>query len=156
MGIRGFCVVVICGALLSGCSSEPPPPEFRPVTDVQQLMEWILDPSADVIWGAVGTIVSEAGTEELAPSTDEEWANVRNHAAIIAESANLLLMTGRAQEGPEWTQYAHGLIDTAMVAMKAAEAKDRDALFNAGGEIYSVCVACHQMYVDEMREGLPR
>jgi cytochrome c556 len=38
------------------------------------------------------------------------------------------------------------LTDAANDARKAAEARNIDALFTAGGDLYRVCSACHQRY----------
>jgi hypothetical protein len=32
-------------------------------------------------------------------------------------------------------------------AITAAEAQDEEALFEVGGQLYNVCVACHQQYM---------
>jgi cytochrome c556 len=37
-------------------------------------------------------------------------------------------------------------------ARSAAEQQDADLLFAAGGEVYSVCKACHNRYIKEMAE----
>jgi hypothetical protein len=141
--------LALVAALSWGCSSQPPETaaDFKPATTMMQLMEWVLDPSADVVWASVGTIISASGTEEIVPQTDEEWANVRNHAAIIAEGGNLLMMETHARAGQDWIDFSHGLTDAALLAVKAAEAKDKEALFDAGGRIYSVCAACHQQFI---------
>jgi hypothetical protein len=36
---------------------------------IKDLMESIIDPSADAIWGAVGTVVDEQGTHESLPKS---------------------------------------------------------------------------------------
>lgn len=156
--MRKLAFGLVAGIVLSGCSSPAPEPRapFRAVADNLQLMEWIVDPAADVVWGSVGTIVDEKGTTELAPANDEEWNAVRNAAALIAESGNLLMLESRAADQDAWMQFASGLIDAGVLAMKAAEARDVDALFDAGGQIYNVCASCHRQYVDESVEGLPR
>ena len=48
-------------------------------------MEAILDPSADVLWGAVKTVVDEGGVHETFPKTPEEWANLRLAAIRISK-----------------------------------------------------------------------
>jgi len=59
------------------------------------------------------------------------------------------MMPGRAA-GDDWIEYSRGLIDAGELAMKAALAQDADALFDAGGRIYQVCLACHNQYlIDE-------
>src|SRR5690349_4740560 len=47
---------------------------------VKDLMESIVDPSADVLWGAAGTVVDKEGVQDLSPKTQEEWLNVRRAA----------------------------------------------------------------------------
>lgn len=140
-------VAFFLAALLApGCQRSPAPePPYQPVANVQQTMAWILMPAADVIWDSAGTIITAEGRTELAPTTDAGWENVRNHAAIVAETGNLLMMPGRAA-GPEWIAYAQGLHATGRQAMQAAEAQDADALFDAGGQLYQTCVACHARY----------
>jgi hypothetical protein len=136
-------------AMLFGCSTLPPSPAAPPfsvVVSVKQLMAWVVDPAVDVIWDSVGTIYTESGTKELAPRTDEQWNAVRNSAAIVAESGNLLMMDGRARDRDQWMTGARGLIDAANRALKAAEAKNVDALFTAGEDIYHACSVCHQRY----------
>ena len=134
--------------LILGCSAPPPPaaPHFAAVVDFKQLMEWIIDPAADVIWDSVKSVITESGTKEIAPQTDEQWAAVRNGAATLAESANLLMMEGRARDNKEWMTAALRLSTSADHALKAAQAKKVDALFTAGEEIYHACDGCHQRY----------
>jgi hypothetical protein len=116
------------------------------VANVKELMNWIVDPHADVLWDSVGTIITEAGTEERQPRTEEEWEAVRNSAATIAESGNLLMMDGRAFDRDEWMKASRSMIDAATTALQAAEAKDVPALFDAGGTVYEACTACHSKY----------
>ncbi|MEN8161526.1 MAG: hypothetical protein ABFS41_15765 [Myxococcota bacterium] len=112
---------------------------------VRDTMNWILLPAADVLWDSAGTIITADGSTELAPTTDEGWEAVRRNAALVAESGNLLMIPGRA-EGPDWVAYARSLHASGRLAMAAAEARDADALFDAGGAVYQACVACHTHY----------
>lgn len=133
------------GAILLLAAACAPRPEFKPVASVKQLMEATIDPAADVLFEAVGTIITASGVEEIAPRNDEEWAKVRHTALTLAESGNLLLVPGRARAGP-WIKMSQALVDVGMVAMKAAEAKNPEALFEAGGQVYEVCQRCHNQY----------
>ena len=54
--------------------------------------------------------------------------------------------------GPDWVTYAQGLIEAGLVAMAAAEAHDAEALFDAGGQVYQACRACHEQYLVPLEE----
>ena len=140
---------------LCGCRAAPAPPPFRAVADIKQLMNSVIDPAADVIWGSVGTVVSAEGTEERAPKTDEEWAAVLNSAFVMTESGNLMMIGSRAKDADEWIRQSQALIDVGVRTIKAAEAKDKDAIFTLGGEIYDVCANCHQTYLVDVA-GIPK
>ena len=123
-----------------------PQPLFKPVASVKQLMEATIDPAADVLWESVGTVVTLKGVEEIAPKNDEEWATVRNSALTLAEAGNLLLIGDRARDKGDWIKMSQALVDVGVVAMKAAETKNPEALFEAGGQVYEVCRECHIKY----------
>ena len=122
---------------------------------MKQLMTAVVDPAADVIWGSVGTIVSAEGTEERFPKTDEEWTAVLNSAFVITESGNLMMMGSRAKDSGEWMRQSQELIDVGIRTVKAAEARDKDAIFTLGGNIYEVCANCHQAYA-VAASGIPK
>ena len=152
--MRKILGLLVLSLLLVGCgqdgasSATDIQANYQPVTDTRQSMLWILDPAADVVWGSAGTIITEEGDRELAPTTDEGWQHVINNAAVLAEAGNLLMMPGRAA-GADWVEYSAGLTIAAKMAIKAAQDQDSDALFDAGGRIYQVCKACHRQYLIE-------
>ena len=131
---------------LQGCGSEKAAAiPYQPIVDTRQFMEWILDPQADVIWGSAGTIATLEGVQDLAPTTQEGWDAVRNAAATLAEVGNLLMVPGHSREG-DWNEIAQGLTDTSVLLMKAADDKNDQQVFDYGGQLYNVCVSCHQLY----------
>jgi hypothetical protein len=133
--------------VLVGCAEPPPePPPYRPVANMPQLMLHVLDPAADVIWGSVGTIITAEGIDERAPKTDEEWEAVLNAAYTLAESGNLLMMDSRPRDTDEWMRLSEALIDVSTRAIKAADSRDPQGVFDLGAEIYAVCTNCHQKY----------
>ena len=143
--IRGFFLMGVVLIVACETPSTPPPP-FVPVGDVQQLMEMVIDPAADIVWESVGTIVTLDGTEEIFPRSDEEWSTVRNSAMVLAESGNLLMVGDRAKgEGP-WMIMSQALVEAGRVALEAAEAKDPEAVFAVGEQIYNACETCHVLY----------
>jgi hypothetical protein len=141
---------LLSGALLTACGGTPPPP-FQPVADVKQLMASVVDPAADKYWEAVGTVIDETGVTEIGPSSAEEWDEVRNAAYIFAEAGNLLMMSSRAQDGGDWMKESRALVDAGRKAVRAAEAHDRQAVFDAGAEVYDVCTSCHVKYAPELQ-----
>ena len=145
-----FCFLTISAFALAACSSAPPPP-FQPVADVKQLMASVVDPAADVYWGAVGTIIDEKGVTEITPTTTEEWDAARNAAIIVAETGNLLMMSSRAKDGGEWMTMSQALIDAGQRAVRAAESHDKTAVFDVGAEVYDACTACHAKYALEIQ-----
>ena len=137
--------------LLFGCATAsyaPAAPPFRTVASVKQLMEWVIDPAADIIWDSVKSVSTDAGTKEFAPHTDAEWATVRNATVVVAESGNLLMIESRARDGKEWMSAARRLTIAADIGRKAAESRNADALFAAGGDIYEACSGCHRRYAE--------
>ena len=152
-------------------SASAPQPEYAPAATIKDLMLSLIDPSADVVWEAVQTIVTPAGTEERRPRTDEEWANVRSGALRVVEATNLLMIPGRHVARPgeksetpgvelepedieaninkdraQWNMLAKGLYNTSMEALKAIEAKDVEALIEIGGRMDESCENCHSAY----------
>jgi hypothetical protein len=147
--MKNLTLFALAGAVVaSACSGAAPPPPFKPVADTKLLMQSVVDPSADEIWDSVRTIITAEGTEEIRPRTNDEWTAVRNHAVALAESGNLMMMVPRARDGDEWMKRARELVDTSERAIRAAEAKNADDLFTAGGDIYQSCSNCHQQYME--------
>ena len=146
-------------------------PDFRPTSTIKDIMDSMVDPSADVIWESVATIITIEGIEEKAPRTDDEWKAVRRGAIRIIEATNLLQMPGRHVAGPgekaenenielapeeiearlnqdraSWIALAHGLHDAGMTALHAIDAKDPPALSAAGEGLDRACENCHLKY----------
>ena len=117
-----------------------------PVATIKQIMNGIVMPDAYVIYEAVGTKSSAAGVEEIAPQNDEEWAKVANAAAAIVESGNLLLMGNRVVDKGDWIKMTHDFMEQGKLALKAAEAKDKDGIVSAGGDLNTTCDNCHAKY----------
>jgi hypothetical protein len=156
----GAGILLAAGAKLSAQSSG----DFLPQFTIAELMNSIVMPSADVVWNAVVYEDTVTG-----PKTDEGWQKVRWSAVDLAESANLLMVPGRAANSPgavagegelapekiteliaeqraAWVAYAHVLHGAAMEAVRAIDAKDAEALSNAGGTIDAACQSCHRQF----------
>ena len=141
-----FLGAFLCTTLLLGCS--PKAPQTNSSLSLKQVMEWVIDPNADVIWDSVKSISNAQGTTEIYPRTDAQWEAVRNSAATLVEAGNLLMIEGRAKDNKQWMDFANQLSKASELVLKATQDKDKDALFDAGGNIYNACKACHDRYAD--------
>jgi hypothetical protein len=143
-GIAGAAALIMVA--VARCTSTPAqaPPPFKTVGSLAEVMEANITSASYVIFDAV---VYNNGVLEHAPKTDEEWEAVEHGAIALAESANLLLLPGRAIDDGEWVKMTHALAAAAVKARDAALAKNVDQLFDAGGAIYDTCTACHAKYL---------
>jgi hypothetical protein len=144
----------------------------RPVySSIKDLMESIIDPSADALWTAVGTVVDKEGFHEALPKTQEEWLDVRRAAVRMIEGGNLLMMPGReaAPAGAKsevpgvelepaqitalirknrksFDAFARALQLLGLEALRASETKNGVLLMDIGGRMENVCESCHQTF----------
>jgi len=121
-------------------------PIAPPVASVKQIMNAIVMPNANVIYNAVGTIMTGAQVEEIAPKNDKEWAAVGDSAAAIVESGNMLLVGDRLVDKREWLSYTQRFIAAGKAALAAANEKKPDGVLAAGGDLNETCDACHEKY----------
>jgi hypothetical protein len=164
-------LILVVSCAPAGQKTTPAQPEFRTTATIKDIMDSIVDPSADELWESVSTTVDATGVHDKYPKTDEEWKTVRRDAIKLLEASNLLLIPGRLvaksgeksenpgielepeqmqvlidQDRETFTKLAHGLHDRVMVAFKAIEAKDKEALLDSGDGIDQACENCHMKY----------
>jgi hypothetical protein len=116
---------------------------------VKQLMVSVVEPAAEVYWDAVGTVIDESGVHEIEPKSIEEWDAVRNAAYVVAESGNLMMIGSRAKDGGDWMKLSQALVAAGEKAIRAAEARNKTAVFDTGAEVYDACTNCHAKYAVE-------
>jgi hypothetical protein len=146
-------------------------PGYALVATIKEIMMSTIDPSADVVWNAVHTVVAKDGTVDIKPVNDEQWKEVRYAALRIAEGTNLLRMPGRhvAHPGEKsetpgvelepaemeklinddlagFRRRADDLRKAALDALAAIDAKDTEKLFIVGEHIDQACENCHLKY----------
>jgi len=174
--MRSFLCLCLLGGFLAasiGCNRAQPSSSeaLRPTATIKDIMDSIVDPSADQIWQSVETVVDASGVQEHQPRTDEEWAEVRRNAVRLIEAPNLLIMDGRkvAKPGeksenpgielaPEeiekvinsdratFLKLARALQDAAIPLIAAIDARQPDGLIDAGEKIDTACENCHLKY----------
>lgn len=110
---------------------------MRVIASAKELMHAIVIPSSEVVF--------KMASEQ--PKSDADWQTVRLQSLALAESANLLLMPGRGPDATTWNQMAKAQMDAALAAVKAADAKNADALDTASNNIYETCDNCHNKYM---------
>jgi hypothetical protein len=163
---------VFLALLTTGCAKPKPAEQALAHTaTIKDIMDSMVDPSGDFLFESVQEIADENGVREKAPQTDEEWEEVRHRAFILVEAPNLLTMEGRVVahpneksknpqvelqpeeiqklvdgDRPSFIRRARRLQDAATLALKAAEAKDKDALFKAIDSVDKACENCHLHY----------
>lgn len=154
-------------------AESPEASRVTPTASIHDLMTAQVEPAADLLWKAVSTKLTQQGVEEQRPHSDEEWLALRHAAIRLAEGGNLLLIDGRrvaaagkvledahvegffsAEEigdaiakNPEvFRAYAQALRGAGVQALSAIDARDPQALFDAGGAIYQTCNGCHSTF----------
>ena len=154
----------------SGAAATPTASPLKPIAGVQDVMAGMIDPAADFLWASVSTTVERGKTVEKQPRTDEEWAEVRRQAIVLAEGANLIMMEGRhvvkegmhledhgtpgnltAEESEQaiaadrgtYIAFAQALRDVGAAMLAAADTRNPQGIIDAGDTMDQVCEGCH-------------
>jgi hypothetical protein len=154
-------------------AAAPAPAPITADASVIDLMKNTIAPTADALWNAVGSESTAAGTKDLAPSSDAEWAALRQKAQLLVDSAKAIIEDKRvvARPGqklkdppgpgdftPEQAQAAIAKERAPFVAFATAmqgigndyiaaiDKKNVEAFTDIGGKLDEVCEACHTKY----------
>jgi hypothetical protein len=128
---------VSAGQIASSAPAQPAAPATAaPVGTMSDLMVKIIYPASDAIFYIT----------TRTPTTEAEWGELQGKALAVAESANLLMMPGRARDQDRWMQDAKLLLDAGRAAYRAARAKDVPGLDALNDQLYTSCTSCHQHY----------
>jgi hypothetical protein len=137
------------------------PARYRVHGNLNEVMRGILFPNSNVIFASQS---DDPGTikQDKDPSMATNplvgvyggWNAVENSGIALAESANLLMIPGRVcsngKPAPvgnaDWAKFVAGLRDAGMEAVKAARAKNQDAMLDVSDKMTSACSACHDVY----------
>ena len=146
-------LVVLAGLLgLAACSGPGAPAgegaKFDTSLPMSEFMLHVVDPAGQAFWRGAGTELSLEGEKDLSPTTDAGWEDLVTAASTVAEAGNALQLPGRARAPEaEWNRYAQDMTARALDARTAADARDKQAVFDTGGRLYETCIACHEKYV---------
>ncbi len=119
-----------------------------PQTSTKAMMADDVQPTAEVYWNAVQYISDENGSREIVPETEAEWQRTEQAAQQLKKlGEDLKRAEYAANKGTDWKDFAQGLVDAAGQAEQAAKAQSPDKVLQAGGTLYNVCSACHEVYM---------
>jgi hypothetical protein len=147
-----FSIIVLVSTILmatSGCAQQQQQAVYTPVASIDDMMEGLVAPAADVVFSSVYSEISEAGIKDFAPQNDEEWGEVRHNAMALVEAGNMLKFDPEYKDKPDWEQLCQALMDSAMEVVKVTDAKNADAMLTAGGIMYESCTGCHKVYLPQ-------
>ena len=123
----------LAAAVAQAASSSPP---TRNVGTMSDLMVKIIYPASDALFYI----------ESRTPTTDSEWTALEGQALMVAESANLLMMPGRARDQKQWMADAKLMLDAGAEAVAAAKKKDVEAIAALSDRLMESCTTCHKNY----------
>ena len=115
--------------------------DLAPELSVQEIMNGILTPATNTIWGAYQL------------ESESQWKEVENAAIAVIGAANLL-MIGGSGEGEaqmalqaEWQSFNQQMLNAAEQILVVVEKRDEDALSLVSNDaLYPPCESCHQAY----------
>lgn len=171
-------LATVLALTVAACGTESRPGEgsaagvgLQPTATIEEIMLYLVDPSADAIWESVVTDVTAGGVIEHVPETDEDWQTLRGHALRLIESTQLLLTPGRpvaapgsrsempgvdlepeqieallAEDRTAWSAFVGGLNTAGLAVLAAVDAHNADQLLVAGDGLDLACENCHLRY----------
>ena len=137
------------------------PARYRTHGNLNQVMRGVLFPNSNVVFAAQNEDFAKI-QQEKDPSLATDplkgvyngWTAVEDSGYALAEAANLLMIPGRVcsngKSAPvgnaDWAKFVAGLREAGMEAVKAAKAKNQDAMLDVSDKMTSACAACHDVY----------
>ena len=112
-------------------------PQYTQVASTKQIMGGIVKPAMD----GLGAMAKAGG-----PNDDTEWDSAQRSAALLAESAQLLMLGHRAPDHEGWTKASQKLQEVSSAVFKASEAKDAEAWKSSVSGLGASCKGCHSVY----------
>jgi hypothetical protein len=137
---------------------------------IREIMNDVVRPSADVLWGATAVYITEEGEDDRSPTNDEEWLTVDESRIAMERAIVALSVPGRLVDAPDapasdeddlkpaeiealirqepevWAVKLRALGESMVHSKKAIEDQDVEALTEIGAEIDEACESCHQHF----------
>lgn len=138
----GLSLLVLTGTLIAQVVT------YENVASTKEIMTAMVIPASNALFGAAER------------PTDQEWAELRKQALILAEAGNLLMIPGRmapttkgktkgtTANAAAWNQAAKTMRDAGRLALSAIDKKDTDLLAgDVSEQILTSCSSCHEKYM---------
>ena len=157
---------LLCTA--AGAFAAEPIPATMPMAEI---MEKIVMPAADVLWGATAVVMTEHGEEDRSPKNDAEWQKVEDARLRLAEAAEALLDTSRPvdvagavvehpeenltpeqiaalirEQSDDWMKQVQAFAASVEKSKQSIADHDVDVLLEDGGLLYESCDSCHKQF----------
>jgi cytochrome c556 len=158
--VARFALVCGVGAVIVGCSNQSaPPPASAPAASapvatapltatprvsINEVMVSLVDHAGHELWN-----VEKDGKH---PKTNADWIVIEEHAVQMVAAGPAITVGGTGPsdavwvKSPDWQKHAQALSDAGADALKAAKAKNYDALVTANGKIVESCENCHKQF----------
>jgi hypothetical protein len=134
------CLLMLVGFVLTVSQAAELAPELR----VKQLMNGIITPATNTIWGAYQL------------ETDAQWQELENAAYAVIGAANLLAIGGSAEGEAEaasteqWQEFNAQMLAASRQVLAAVAARNEEALSDIGNNaLYPPCEGCHQQFQNQ-------
>ena len=133
--MKAFALTATIAAAMLQAAPAPRPPT-RNVGTMSDLMVKIIYPASDALFYI----------ESRTPKTDSEWTVLEGQALMVAESANLLMMPGRARDQKQWMADAKLMLDAAAEGYAAAKERNVQGIVMINERLIESCTSCHKNY----------
>jgi hypothetical protein len=153
--------VVIVAGIMAHPETQAQAPAPRPASTVQQLMQAILFPNANVIF-ATESDDPAAVPRDARPSASTNplsglyggWQAVENSSLALLESADLLNLSGRVcangrvvpVDESQWKTAVEAMRESARATAAAARARSQEQISEANAQLADSCSGCHRIY----------
>ena len=119
---------------------------------MKDIMDWIVIPSSEALFNAVGSTTGPNGVEDKAPKTDADWAEVRQKAVLLAEAGNLLILSQESGRIVEVTRDGTIVSQLQLTAPATSSGIDLAASYLIGDRLRDIkagrTAGCHTIFID--------
>ena len=153
--------IAIVAGVMARVETQAQAPALRPASTVQQLMQAILFPNANVIFFAESDDPA-AVRRDVKPSASTNplaglfggWQAVENSGLALLESADLLNLRGRTcangalvpVDESQWKAAVEAMREAVRASGAAARARSQEQISEANGQLAESCSGCHRIY----------